>query len=54
LIFAAQQAGASGAKLVGGGRGGNMIALVNDHNVESVSAALRDAGAVNVIVTEIK
>ena len=35
LIFAAKQAGASGAKLVGGGRGGNMIALVDDHNVES-------------------
>jgi mevalonate kinase len=54
LIFAAKQAGASGAKLVGGGRGGNMIALVDDHSVEAVSAALKDAGAINVIVTEIK
>jgi len=54
LIFAAKQAGASGAKLVGGGRGGNMIALVADHNVEAVTAALKDAGAVSVIVTEIK
>ncbi len=54
LISAARQAGASGAKLVGGGRGGNMIALVDDHNVAAVTAALRDAGAVSVIVTEIK
>jgi mevalonate kinase len=54
LIFAAKQAGASGAKLVGGGRGGNMIALVDDRNVEAVTAALKDAGAVDVIVTEIK
>jgi len=53
LIFAARQAGASGAKLVGGGRGGNMIALVDDHNVEAVSAALKDAGATGVIVTDI-
>jgi mevalonate kinase len=53
LIAAAKQAGASGAKLVGGGRGGNMIALVDDHTVEAVSAALKEAGAINVIVTEI-
>jgi mevalonate kinase len=54
LIAAAVQAGASGAKLVGGGRGGNMIALVDGDNVESVVAALKDAGAVSVIVTEIE
>jgi mevalonate kinase len=54
LILAAKRAGARGAKLVGGGRGGNMIALVDDSNVEAVTAALKDAGAVDVIVTEIK
>ncbi len=54
LIVAARQAGASGAKLVGGGRGGNMIALVDDHTVEAVTAALKDAGAISVIVTEIR
>jgi mevalonate kinase len=54
LIAAAKGAGAAGAKLVGGGRGGNMIALVNEHTVEAVSAALTDAGAVSAIVTEIK
>jgi mevalonate kinase len=54
LIAAAKGANAAGAKLVGGGRGGNMIALVHDHNLEAVTAALKDAGAVSVIVTEIK
>ena len=54
LILAAKQAGASGAKLVGGGRGGNMIALVDDRNVKAVMAGLEDAGAVDVIVTEIR
>jgi len=54
LILAAKQAGASGAKLVGGGRGGNMIALVDDRNAAAVTAALKDAGAVDVIVTEVK
>jgi mevalonate kinase len=54
LILAARQAGASGAKLVGGGRGGNMIAVVDDRNVEAVTAALKNAGAVSVIVTEIQ
>jgi mevalonate kinase len=53
LIAAAKSAGATGAKLVGGGRGGNMIALVNEHNVTAVNAALKVAGAVNTIVTEI-
>jgi mevalonate kinase len=54
LIFAAKQAGASGAKLVGGGRGGNMIALVDDRHEKAVTTALQDAGAVSVIITEIK
>lgn len=54
LIFAAKQAGASGAKLVGGGRGGNMLALVDDHNIDAVTTALQDAGAVSVMVTHIQ
>ena len=53
LIFDAKQAGASGAKLVGGGRGGNMIALVDERTVETVATALRNAGAVNTIVAEV-
>ena len=54
LIQAARQAGATGAKLCGAGRGGNMIALVAEENAESVAAALRQASAANVIVTEVK
>lgn len=54
LIAAAKHAGAAGAKLVGGGRGGNLIALVDERNRDEVAAALRDAGATNVIVTRIQ
>lgn len=51
LIRAANDAGALGAKLSGGGRGGNMIALVRQEAVEAVSAALYDAGAARVVST---
>ncbi len=53
LIRAARAAGAAGAKLSGGGRGGNMIALVDDEHVGLVSRALTAAGAVSVIATTI-
>ena len=53
LVKAARQAGAWGAKLSGGGRGGNMIALVSPEQAEQVSEALLAAGAVNTITTEI-
>ncbi len=51
LIHAAKQAGAAGAKLSGGGRGGNMIALSPEEKISQVEAALLDAGAVRVITT---
>ena len=54
LILAARRAGATGAKLAGGGRGGNMIALVNAENQAAVVAALRDAGAVSVLVSKVQ
>ena len=54
LVTAARNAGALGAKLSGGGRGGNMIALVKKEKAESVSNALLSAGAKRTIVTEIK
>jgi mevalonate kinase len=53
LISAALAAGASGAKLCGGGRGGNMIALVIPENAAQVAAALRAAGAVHTITTTV-
>ena len=53
LIGAAKQAGALGAKLSGGGRGGCMIALVDDARAARVGAALQAAGAKQVIVTDV-
>ena len=54
LVAAARQAGAQGAKLSGGGRGGNMLALVEPKNVNTVSNALMQAGAVGVLTTIIR
>ena len=53
LIAAARQAGALGAKLSGGGRGGNIIALVDEQSAAGVGAALAAVGARRVIVTTI-
>jgi len=53
LVDAAHKAGALGAKLSGGGRGGNMIALVDQAKAESVAQALISAGAKRTIITEI-
>lgn len=53
LIDAARKAGALGAKLSGGGRGGNMIALVPPGQAEIVAEALRAAGAANTITATI-
>ena len=54
LVNAARRAGAWGAKLSGGGRGGNMIALVSTSQAEKVAAALIEAGAKRTIITEIR
>lgn len=54
LVDAAQQAGALGAKLSGGGRGGNMIAFVTEGTAEKVQQALYQAGAVRVISTIVR
>lgn len=53
LVDAALQAGAGGAKLCGGGRGGNMIALAEPGTALAVAEALRCAGAVNTIITTV-
>ncbi|GAB4410811.1 MAG: mevalonate kinase [Anaerolineae bacterium] len=53
LCQAARAAGAQGAKLSGGGRGGNLIALVDEPSVDAVTEALRQAGAVRVLMTRI-
>ncbi|MBC6934257.1 MAG: mevalonate kinase [Chloroflexi bacterium] len=51
LVRAALDAGALGAKLSGGGRGGNMIALVMPENKSAVRAALVRSGAKYVYET---
>jgi mevalonate kinase len=50
LVDAAKNAGAFGAKLSGGGRGGNMIALAAG-NADALVAALKQAGAVRTFTT---
>jgi mevalonate kinase len=52
LLHAAHAAGALGAKLSGGGRGGNMIALATQNTAAQVASALFDAGAVRTIITQ--
>jgi len=54
LCQAARDAGAQGAKLSGGGRGGNIIALVDEPDAAPVTAALLRAGAVRVLSTRIE
>ncbi len=53
LVDAALSVGALGAKLSGGGRGGNMIALVTPDTRAAVEAALTNAGAARLLHTEI-
>ena len=51
LVNVALDAGALGAKMSGGGRGGNMIALVEKTNIQPVKDALLQAGATRVFDT---
>lgn len=53
LTDAARSAGAFGAKLSGGGRGGNVIALAEPSAVEAIGRALQNAGAKRVIYTPV-
>jgi mevalonate kinase len=54
LVEAARFAGAIGAKLSGAGRGGNMIALVEDDIAQEVTETLTETGAKKVISTIIE
>jgi len=53
LVESARFGGAMGSKLSGAGRGGNMVALVEEDCVEEVAEELREAGASRVIVSTI-
>jgi mevalonate kinase len=54
LVQAARDAGSLGAKLSGGGRGGNMIALVTENSAPAVARALLSNGAVSTITTIVR
>jgi mevalonate kinase len=53
LVDAARRAGAYGAKLSGGGRGGNMIALASPEAAQAVAKALEKAGAKQTLIAKI-
>jgi len=53
LVQAARSAGALGAKLSGGGGGGNMIALVAPHTGDRLARALSRAGARQVFISHV-
>lgn len=53
LVAAARVAGALGAKLSGGGRGGNMLALAPAGQAEAIAEALRQTGARRTLITKV-
>ncbi len=53
LCQAARETGALGAKLSGGGRGGNMIALARPGDAAAVIEALQRAGATRALATQV-
>lgn len=54
LVEASLDAGALGAKLSGGGRGGNMIALVRAGQQDAVVGSLQEAGAAGILVSVVR
>ena len=54
MVECALQAGAYGAKLSGGGRGGNIVVLTAPEKSEDISAALTTMGITTIIKTTLK
>ena len=54
LVLAAREAGALGAKLSGGGRGGNIIALAPEGRAAEIKTAVEGAGAKSAFFTTVK
>lgn len=54
LVETALEHGAFGAKLCGGGLGGNMIALIQPHKTDKITAALQQAGATHTYLTTLE
>jgi mevalonate kinase len=53
LVESARSAGAYGAKLSGAGAGGFMIAAVDTRKKQAVTDALREAGALHILSTQV-
>jgi len=53
LVDVALRYGALGAKLCGSGKGGNIVAIVENLNAESIKSALLKNGATNCFITKI-
>ena len=53
MMDSARKAGAIGAKTIGSGGGGCMVAMVDDENMEKVKEAFLGAGAKSVYEVEI-
>jgi mevalonate kinase len=53
LIATARASGALGAKLSGAGWGGNMLALIEAPDASAIAKALRDAGAISTIFSQV-
>ena len=53
LVDIARSAGALGAKLSGAGAGGFMIAAVTPTTIDDVATALREAGAIHTLSTQV-
>jgi mevalonate kinase len=54
LVLTARDAGALGAKLSGGGRGGNIIALASQERANEIKTVLEVAGAKSAFATIVK
>jgi mevalonate kinase len=53
LVQAAKKAGASGAKMSGAGWGGNMLALAEPDRAPAIASALKNAGALSTIFSQV-
>ncbi|MDD5367672.1 MAG: mevalonate kinase [Anaerolineaceae bacterium] len=54
LIQIARESGAYGAKLSGGGQGGNLIALAESDSAGHIAETLQNAGAVHTLITSVQ
>ena len=53
LVKVALDNGALGAKLCGSGKGGNIVAIVEDNHAESIKSALLNNGSSNCFISKI-